>query len=498
VKSAPETVESIKYIRIDRSQLGWETLDMERLIAADHVARIIWEVSGRMDLSGFAEGSKSWEGSAGRPCWSPQLLVSVWVYSYSMGVASARAIERLMSHEPGLRWLTANQSINYHTLAEFRVGYKEALEHLFTQFLVLLEEAGMVDLSTILHDGTKVRTVAGRGSFHRRKTLEKRLRTARKLVRELDRRAEQDQEPMEERREAAQRRAAREAVERAQAALKQLQQLEAGTAASQQAELRVSDSEAEARKMKQPDGGWAPSYNVQVSTEARSRMIVGIGLTTAANDTQELLPALERVKNNCGDLPTTVIADNGYATRRNVEQTAEQSVELIAPWKDDQSRQAGACATNGVDAEFAPSVFRAQRGGKTLLCPAGQSLVVIGQRVHHGLKKNVFAASKADCQRCRWRQRCCGKRGAPRQVERVVESQPMRAFLARMKKRSTRALYRKRSEIAEFPHLWAKAVKKWRRFSVRGLVKAGTEALWVALAYNVAQWIRLRSAIPVN
>lgn len=40
--------------------------------------------------------------------------------------------------------------------------------------------------------------------------------------------------------------------------------------------------------------------------------------------------------------------------------------------------------------------------------------------------------------------------------------------------------------------MWAKAVKKWRRFSVRGTVKAGMEALWVALAYNISQWIRIR------
>ncbi len=81
----------------------------------------------------------------------------------------------------------------------------------------------------------------------------------------------------------------------------------------------MSDSEPEARKMKHSDGARAPSYNVQVSTEAQSRMIVGIGVTTAANDTQELMPALEKVKENCGELPSMVIADNGYATRRNVE-----------------------------------------------------------------------------------------------------------------------------------------------------------------------------------
>jgi hypothetical protein len=32
-------------------------------------------------------------------------------------------------------------------------------------------------------------------------------------------------------------------------------------------------------------------------------------------------------------------------------------------------------------------------------------------------------------------------------------------------------------------------------FSVRGLVKAGMEAVWVALSYNMAQWIRLQQTV---
>jgi len=73
----------------------------------------------------------------------------------------------------------------------------------------------------------------------------------------------------------------------------------------------------------------------------------------------------------------------------------------------------------------------------------------------------------------------------------------MKQYLERMQRPEVKQLYRKRCEIAEFPHLWAKGVKKWRRFSVRGLVKAGIEALWVAMAYNVSQWLRIKSAIPV-
>lgn len=467
-------------------------MDLDSLIDEQHPARTIWKLTEGFDLTRFEDQSKSWEGEAGRPRWSAQLLVSVWVYGYSLGVASARAIGRMMSHEPGFRWLGGDQEINHHTLNDFRVGHEEALKELFAQMLTLLETAGLVDLNTLLHDGTKVKSVAGKASFHRRKTVEKRLREARRVVRKLDKAAAED-EAMDERQRAARQRAAREALQRAEAALAKLKKLEAAAKPEERGQQRVSVSEPDARKMKHPDGGWAPSYNVQVTTEAQSRMIVAISASTEANDTQQLMPALEQVKENCGKLPERVIADNGYATRSNVEQTTEQEVELIAPWKDDASREAGACVRNGIDPAYAPSAFHPQRGGKKLTCPAGKTLVIVQQKVHHGLPHNIFQAAAADCRRCCHRQQCCGQEGGPRQVSRVAESEAMQQYQRRMKQSEVKQLYAKRSEIAEFPHMWAKSVKGWRRFSVRGVVKAGMEAMWVALAYNVTQWMRLRA-----
>ena len=481
----------IKHIPVDRNQLHWAVVDLDALIDQQHPARTIWKLTESFDLSGFEAQSKSHEGEAGRPCWSAQVLVSVWVYGYSLGVASARAIARMMSYEPGFRWLGGDQEINYHTLADFRVGHEEALKELFARMLTLLEAAGLIDLNTLLHDGTKVKTVAGRASMHRRETVKKRLREARRAVRKLDEAAAED-EAMDERRRAAKERAASEALQRAKAAMAKLKKLEAAAKPEERNQQRVSVSEPDARKMKHADGGWAPSYNVQVTTEVQSRMIVAISASTDANDTQQLMPALEQVKENCGKLPKRVIADNGYATRSNVEQTTEQEVELIAPWKDDASREAGACARNGIDRAYAPSAFRPQRGGKKLTCPAGKTLVIVQQKVHHGLPHNVFEAAPADCLGCCHRQQCCGQQGGPRQVSRVAESAAMKQYQRRMKEPEVKQLYARRSEIAEFPHMWAKAVKGWRRFSVRGVAKAGMEAMWVALAYNVTQWMRLR------
>jgi transposase len=326
VNSDKPPVGKIKYKPVDRSQTSWQVLDYEHLIGPDHPARIIWELAGKMNLDRFAEAYKTREGEAGRPCWSPQLLVSVWVYSYTQRVASARAIERLMTEESGLRWLTADQEVNYHTLADFRVGQREALEKLFVDFLAMLDKAGVVNLKTLLQDGTKMRSVAGRQSMHRRPTLEKRLKEARKVVKKLDREATQEPEGMEKRRLAAQQRAAREVVARGEAALKELATLEARTAPSERANIRVSESEPAARKMKESGGGFHPGYNLQVSTEEQSRMIVSVGLTRDTNDLHQLIPALDRIEESGLPMPQTVIADNGYATRDNVEQTAERNV----------------------------------------------------------------------------------------------------------------------------------------------------------------------------
>jgi hypothetical protein len=54
----------IKYINPDRKQLRWEVLDLEQLITEDHAARLIWEVSGSLDLSRFEQEQKS----RGRGC----------------------------------------------------------------------------------------------------------------------------------------------------------------------------------------------------------------------------------------------------------------------------------------------------------------------------------------------------------------------------------------------------------------------------------------------
>jgi len=73
---------------LNRPQMMLRTVDVERLIEADHPARAIWELVERLDLSRFQAEMESAEGEPGRPAYDPQLLISVWIYTCREAVSS--------------------------------------------------------------------------------------------------------------------------------------------------------------------------------------------------------------------------------------------------------------------------------------------------------------------------------------------------------------------------------------------------------------------------
>ena len=72
------------------------------------------------------------------------------------------------------------------------------------------------------------------------------------------------------------------------------------------------------------------------------------------------------------------------------------------------------------------------------------------------------------------------------------ESPELRSFISKMDTEEAKAIYKKRSPVAEFPNAWIKAKMKLRRFCLKGLEKVQMEILWACIAYNIKQWMRLR------
>jgi len=74
---------------------------------------------------------------------------------------------------------------------------------------------------------------------------------------------------------------------------------------------------------------------------------------------------------------------------------------------------------------------------------------------------------------------------------RKEDSAAVQQFRAKMQTPQAKQIYRTRSEVAEFPNAWIKEKLGLRKFRLRGLDKAGIEAVWACLTYNIEQWIRL-------
>src|SRR6202049_2194161 len=91
---------------VNRQQRSGRAWECERLIDEDHLARAIWTLVGRLNLSAFYLTIESSAEEGGRPAFDPQLLISLWVYAYSQGIGSAREVARRCEYDPAFQWLT--------------------------------------------------------------------------------------------------------------------------------------------------------------------------------------------------------------------------------------------------------------------------------------------------------------------------------------------------------------------------------------------------------
>jgi transposase len=471
---------------IDRSQCFWGAIDIEKLIEEDHPARGIWAMVARLDMSKLEAKIKAVEGRAGQSSLDPRLLMALWIYAYSEGISSARELSRMCEYEPGCQWLTGMQVVNYHTLSDFRIDHKKELDKIFVQVLGLLSAEGFIEMKRITQDGTKVRAHAGAHSFRREKRIRQHLEWARKHVEAMGRASSEE---LGQRMIQARKRAAHEKKQRLEEALKELEQIQKARPESEKDQARVSETDPEARVMKQADGGFVPSYNVQIATDAAKGIIVAVDVTQAGNDCDQLVSGIERVEANTGKTPEQVLVDGGYTMKNaNIEAMAERGIDLTGPVPENNN--AASLKKRGIQPEFYPAKFRYDERSDAFTCPAAKTMKRIRIEQRDGRTEYSYRASAADCQACPFQDQCCPKT-SPRVIVRKEDSPAVRAFRAKMKTESAQQLYRTRSQIAEFPHAWIKEKLGLRRFRLRGRHKVRAEALWACLTYNIQQWLRL-------
>jgi len=428
----PPTLPAMARVRrAVRNQVEWVARDLDSLLPPDHPARAMWDLLEQLDLDAFYADIQAVLDRPGQPATDPQVLVALWVYATTEGVSSARQLDRLTREHDAYRWLRGGVPLNYHMLSDFRVAHPTAVDDLLSQILAVLLYAGIVTLAQVAQDGVRVRASAGAASFRRKATLEACLEQATARVQQLAQQREHPDPTMTKRQQAARERAARERAQRVAQALAALPQA-AAAKARQQRTLATGKRE----KVTEP----------RVSTtdpEARIMKMPDGGFRPAYN--------LE--------LATAKAAGKAYGIIAGVAVTSEGTDANQAVPMEEQVHQR---TDQHPSALLLDGGFAAREAITTL---TGRGITVYAPV---RLPRN--------------------KAEAERYLPKAGDSPAVVAWRERMATTEAKAVYKARGALAE----WANAQVRHlglSHFTVRGIAKVTTVALWIAVTENLLRWL---------
>jgi transposase len=324
-----------------------------------HLAYFISDTVDALDLSAFY--ARYAGGGARNQPFHPAMMVKLLVYGYATGVFSSRKIERRLHEELAFRMLGAGNFPKHRTIREFRALHLKELSDLFVQVVKLAREMGLVKLGAVAIDGTKIKANASR---HKAMSYERMQQAERELKAQIDAlleraksadAAEADEPELDIPAEIERREVRLQAITEARERLEKRQRdadLERGRSEDDDRRARDEDGDVtggrykrefgvpepkaqdnftdpDSRIMKRAGGGFDASYNAQTAVDDTAHIIVAAELSNSAADAQQLVPMLQAVKANTGELPRQGLADAGYRSEDNFEQLAGLTTQLV-------------------------------------------------------------------------------------------------------------------------------------------------------------------------
>src|SRR6267142_2822158 len=344
----PEAAPRPRLRLAERCQGEFRTASVDELLPGDHQVRVVWDYVCQLDLTGLLQQIKAVPGQPGRDATDPRLLLALWLFATIDGVGSARTLDGLCQEHLAYQWLCGGVSLNYHTLADFRSQHTAILDQLLTDSVATLLRENLISLKQVAQDGMRVRASAGASSFHREPSLRKCLAVAQAQVAALNNQVDEDGQAASRRQQAARARAARERQERIERALaersqlldKRQQQPRDKGVKFNPAQLRTSTTDPEAARMKMPDGGTRPAYNVQFATTVQGGAIVGVDVSNVGSDSGQMQPMLQQIEARYQEKPAQLLVDGGFTTLQDIEMAEQNRIEVIGPIKNEEVTKA--------------------------------------------------------------------------------------------------------------------------------------------------------------
>jgi len=306
-------------------QLG----SLDEIIPEDHLVRDVWGYVDSLNLSIMLSKIKSCENRAGRPATDPKILLALWLFGTVKSIGSSRVLEEYSREHDAFKWICGGVRVNYHTISDFRTAHGDQLHELLTSSVVALSQAGIISLEKVSQDGVRVRASAGSSSFRRETSLRDQLQLAQYLVDDLREEEKNNPGACRSRIVSSRKRAAEERVARINLAVETIETRRSEkpknkSSEKEQEKIRGSKTDHEARVMKMACGGFRPAYNVQFASTNKGKAIIGVHVTNAGTDSNQIYNMMKQVDLRYKAPVLKWFADKGYAGEEDLNKVTSE------------------------------------------------------------------------------------------------------------------------------------------------------------------------------
>jgi transposase len=364
-----------KYKQYNPNQSFLLPPDIRDWLPENHLSFFINDTVDTLDLSEIYNYYESSE--RGQPPYNPSMMVKVILYAYCVGKPGSRRIEKALMEEVAFRILGAGNHPDFRTISDFRKLHITALSGLFIQILKLCRKAGLVDNNIVSLDGTKVQANANldknrdyetlsKDEEELRKRIEADLRKAIEIDEKedalygRDKRGDEMPDWMSSKKERLARiRKAMEEIEREQKEKHDGYEEKLDDRARKEKksgsklrgrkpnevplipddDKKANTTDPESRIMKSSKG-FVQGYNAQVAVDTKHQVVVAYDVVQDRNDSHQLVPMANKIKENLGKAPKKMTTDAGYWNESEIRKIQDKIELFIATNKDWKERKA--------------------------------------------------------------------------------------------------------------------------------------------------------------
>ena len=457
---------NFKQMPMTPSQVLLFPVSVEESLPKESDVRVLGEAMDMLDWTGFEAGYSE----TGSPPYPPKVLAKILVYGYSKGIRSSRALEEAAKNDKRYIWLAGGLEPDHTTISRFRKQKAKELREVYRGSVRICGEIGLVLLDVTATDGSKIKARASRRSLYDAKRVERELEAIERIF------AEAEEADLLEDELYGSGTGGEIPEELADAAKRKEKLREIAERLKETGRNKLSSTDEECRVMKTTDG-LRPGYNVQMTVDTASGVIVAADVTNKETDNRQLAGQIEQVAENTGKRPGVALADGGYSDEETFAALRDMSQEAIVPPQQKAQEK-------GRNDLFASKCFQKDEERDTLLCPAGRELRYYREvKIGNGRYKEYRAFG---CRSCSFYDECVTvKCKSGRAVQISIVAAERQAMIEKLETPEGRRLYSLRQQTVEPVFGNIKANMGLSRFGLDGLAGASAETWLICIAHNL-------------